>query len=268
LPKRCLRHCIVWFIAPLAVACTVASTSASDVARWPDEHVAGSLVCHADFQLDHCQRLINEVAQLQEDLNQTLGIHSARIPIHLFLFEKQSTYKDYIKRWFPNIPYRRALFVKGDGPGMVFAYLSPEFAVDVRHESTHALLHSALPLVPLWLDEGLAEYFEIPPGERAYDNPHLGKLRWNIRLGSVPDIEKLEELRGMGSMKQSDYRYCWAWVHFLLHGPPEAQDELRRYLADIKAHTPPGRLSERLAKRLGNLDQRFLKHFRSWKRKP
>ena len=52
--------------------------------------------------------------------------------------------------------------MKGRGPGKVFAYKSKALPVDVRHEGTHGLLHAALPMVPLWLDEGLAEYFEVP----------------------------------------------------------------------------------------------------------
>jgi hypothetical protein len=46
---------------------------------------------------------------------------------------------------------------------MVFAYRGEDFETDLRHECTHALLNAALPVVPLWLDEGLAEYFEVLP---------------------------------------------------------------------------------------------------------
>ncbi|GIT30210.1 MAG: hypothetical protein Ct9H300mP1_22560 [Planctomycetaceae bacterium] len=35
------------------------------------------------------------------------------------------------------------------------------FPEDLRHEFTHGVLHSSLKRVPLWLDEGLAEYFEV-----------------------------------------------------------------------------------------------------------
>ena len=37
---------------------------------------------------------------------------------------------------------------------------------DLRHELTHALLHGVLKDVPLWLDEGLAGFFELPPDAR------------------------------------------------------------------------------------------------------
>ena len=48
-----------------------------------------------------------------------------------------------------------------------------ELAVDLRHETTHAVLHGLLPMVPLWLDEGLAEYFEAPEANRLQRHPHF-----------------------------------------------------------------------------------------------
>jgi hypothetical protein len=67
-------------------------------------------------------------------------------------------------------------------------------------------------------------------------------------------------------MKGSEYRNAWAWVHFMLHGSADAQDELVRFLGDIQAQTPPGVLSRRLGERLPGLEHRFAQHFRHWRR--
>jgi hypothetical protein len=149
---------------------------------------------------------------------------------------------------------------------MVFAYQSPEFEIDVRHECTHAFLHGALPMVPLWLDEGLAEYFEVSADKRAYDNPHLKSIRWLVRLGNAPRIEDLEAVREVNEMGAPEYRAAWAWTHFMLHGSPDAHDELARYLADIAAHTPPGQLSDRLRRRIPDVERRFVTHFQEWEK--
>ena len=157
---------------------------------------------------------------------------------------------------------------------MVFAYRSNEFEVDVRHESTHALLHADLAVVPLWLDEGLAEYFEAPYQERAFNHPHLSQMKWQVSkvnltariTSAAPSLERLEELRDLKQMGAAEYRQSWAWVHFMLHGSPEAQEELMRYLTDIRAQTPPGKLSSRLRARIPNLEQKFADHLRQWKR--
>jgi hypothetical protein len=166
------------------------------------------------------------------------------------------------------VPLRRALFVKGSGPGRVFVYRHDDLPIDVRHEGTHALLHASLPMVPLWLDEGLAEYFEVPPEERAYDNQHLGALRWDLRLGNLPRINVLEAKGNLADMSATDYRHAWAWVHFMIHGPKEARDELIGFLGDIRMSTPPGKLSERLARRLPNPEKLLVQHFKAWRRVP
>ena len=147
---------------------------------------------------------------------------------------------------------------------MVFAYMNDDFAIDLRHESTHALLHASLPMVPLWLDEGIAEYFEVPRAQRASGNPHLRTIRWAARLGRTPDLTALEAKADLTGMGRSDYRDSWAWAHFMLHGPKEAHDALVAFLSDIQASTPPGKLSERLTRRLPDLERQYIQHFRNW----
>ncbi len=234
--------------------------------RWPDERVMHPFVLHADFSLAGQQGLVAQLSRLQDDLRQTLGVQSSQEPVHLFLFQRERTYQAYIKEYFSTVPARRALFIKERGPGMVFAYRHAEFETDVRHESTHALLHGALPMVPLWLDEGLAEYFEVPPGQRAYEHEHLSKTRWYARFGRVPNIERLEEIDALDRMGQSEYREAWALVHFMIHGPPAARQVLRDYLSDIQAHSPPGVLSQRLQRRFPNLDAALGDHLAGWKK--
>ena len=234
--------------------------------RWPDERTAGPFSCHADFSLTRHQDLLAETAQLQRDLMNALGIGPSREAVHLFLFERKTTYEGYVKRHFPNTPFRRALFIKQRGQGMVFAYRGSDFEIDVRHECTHALLHATLPMVPLWLDEGLAEYFEAPQNRRAFGHPHLTSVKWRVRLGRRHCLESLEKIDEWRNMSQAEYRDAWAWTHFMLHGSAEAHGELVRFLADIQAHSPPGLLSQRLRRRLPDLDRKFVEHFKRWKR--
>ena len=172
----------------------------------------------------------------------------------MYLFADARSYTDFLAKRYPGVPYRRALYVKDRGPGEVFTHLGHDFQIDLRHESTHALLHGSLPMVPLWLDEGLAKYFEVPRDQRANGSPYMSTVRWNARLGMIPRLPTLENKRDLREMGASEYRYSWAWVHFMLNGPPEAHDELIHYLADIAKHNPPGQLSQRLERRLPNLD--------------
>jgi len=232
---------------------------------WPDERTAGTFVCHSDFELDGFESLWREMSELQYDLTTKLRVPSAEEHIHLFLFSNQAIYRHYLQLHFPRVPYRRALYIKDRGPGMVFAYRSDDFETDVRHESTHALLHASLPVVPLWLDEGLAEYFETSRDLREYDSPHIGRVKWSARFLQVRDMTELEAIGELSEMGVSEYRASWAWVHFMLHGPAEAQEALVSYLADIRERTPPGALSQRLRWKMPDLRARFIEHFGAWK---
>jgi hypothetical protein len=158
------------------------------------------------------------------------------------------------------------LYVQRGGQGAVYAYQHPELAVDLRHECTHALLHANLPVVPLWLDEGLAEYFEMPEADRAFEHPHLSTLRWNLRLGMVQTVESLEAHGEVDDMGGVEYRFAWAWVHFMLHGPLEVHRTLVEYLAEIRDGKDPGLLAPRMRTAIPNLDQRMVEHFQHWRR--
>jgi hypothetical protein len=249
------------------LACAVSGTaplSAQDSEPWSDGFYAPPYACRANFELAGREPLFSQLRQLQTDVVQKLGVPAAPEPVELFLFRDKTTYRAYLEQRFPDVPFRKALFVKGAGPGMVYAYLNSEFEIDVRHESTHALLHAALPSVPLWLDEGLAEYFEVPPEERASGHPHFSSVTWSARFGYIPKLTTLEVIQDLSEMGRAEYRHAWAWVHFMLHGPPEAQQELVRYLADLREGNPTVLLSERLTARVPDLETCFSDHFLGW----
>jgi hypothetical protein len=235
-------------------------------ADWTDSREAGPLVCRADFPLQGMEGLFADLDQLQGDLCQSLGIPPAQERIEIYLFGDEAAYRRYLKTYFPQLPYRRALFAKLGGPGMVFAYRGKEFETGLRLECTHALLHAALPTVPLWLDEGLAEYFQEPRAKRACDSRHLSMTCWSARLGMVPSLEKLEKETDLSQMTSTDYLYAWAWVHFMLHGSAAAHEELAKFLGEIRADAPYGLLSRRLAARLPDVDHSFCTHFKGWSR--
>ncbi len=235
---------------------------------WAEVRVLGPFVFRSEFPLGEVQALIGELGSLQADLVQTLRIPPAAERIEVCLFRDKGSYSRFLAEHFRNVTYRRALYVKDGGPGLVLAHRNPEFANDLRHECTHALLHAVIPVVPLWLDEGLAKYFEAPQSKRAYGHPYLSSVRWSVRLGGLQTIEDLERKTSVGDMGNSEYRAAWAWVHFCLHGSPEARAELVRFLADLRLGNPAGLLSARLRERSPGLEGYISTHFRKWKAPP
>jgi hypothetical protein len=248
------NHAATTIVFFAAVLCAFRSTSA---AEWPETRVYGPFVCRADFALDPQQRLLGELGELQTELVQTLEIAPAKEAIEIYLFHDEDTYRRYLKRIYPTLPFRRAFFIRERGLGRVFAYESPQFEADLRHECTHALLHAVLPSVPLWLDEGLATYFETPTQNRRNKAPDFSNVLWNARFGSVPSLEKLERLDDVAAMGKNEYRDSWAWVHFMCQGPAAAHDELVEYLQDLDERHPAGSLNDRLTRRIPSLPAEF-----------
>jgi hypothetical protein len=192
-----------------------------------------------------------------------LGIEAEERPIEVNLFASRRSYRDFLELRIPGGASRIALFVKGVDRGRVYVYRHRGFEVDVRHECTHALLHNSLPYVPLWLDEGLAEYFEVPPELRATQNPHLASIRRASLIHWSPSLTQLEAFENLSEMNGQDYRDSWAWVHFMLHGPLEARQTLSNYLYDVRSGNPAGLLSERLADAVPQLQWQLAIHFRN-----
>lgn len=263
--------------APIILAMRIATTAAAGMfclagiaatvhGAWVDAGTFGPFVCRAEFPLAEIEPLLSQLPRIQAELAETLEIPVSREPIELFLFRGKATYDRHLARYLPKLTYRRALYVKDQGPGRVYAYRGDHFDVDLRHEVTHALLHGALPVVPLWLDEGLAVYFENPPDRRVFDSPQWETVRWAARLGGIRRLESLEKKRRVEEMDRGDYRSAWAWVHFMLHGPPEARTELIRFFGDIQAGRPVGPLSERLRLHWRDPAEMLAAHVRGWSR--
>lgn len=252
---------ILQLIVVLASQTTKAAEPSTTTPRWPFEARVGIFAVHADYDVQGRQPLFDQLAGLSDDLRRTLQIDIQQETVHLILFRHRQTYRRYLRLHFPNIPDRQALFVRRRGPGMVFAYESSAMATDLRHETTHALLNASLPYVPLWLDEGLAEYFEVPAPERQSNHPHHRLIKLQALVRRVPDLQSLEAVSSVDEMGNAQYRDAWAWVHFLLHESDASRRVLAEFMQELQAHSPPGSLARRIAAEIPDHKQRFLNHF-------
>lgn len=182
--------------------------------------------------------------RLETDL--ALRTDAERTPIDIFVLKDRPAFEHFLTFYYPDLPPRRAFFLARDDRRTVYTYRGPHIVEDLRHEATHALLHASIPELPLWLDEGLAEYYEVPD-ERGGVNPeHLSRFVADRRDGWAPALERLEGLADVREMSPRDYRESWAWVHYLLTGPRPNRSVLLEYLADLREQTDPAPLSQRL----------------------
>ena len=247
---------------------TLALLATFAVARpvWIDQRQVGPFVCRAAFPIASSRLEEVGLPQLETELRRVLALRPWRESIEVLLLPNKEAHRALVASRHPTAPYRRALFVKQGNRATVFAYLHDDLAIDLRHECTHALLHADLPMVPLWLDEGLAEYFELSGADRSRGLSHMKALESDLRWGRILTIAELEKKHELWELGTRDYRFAWAWTHFMLHGPEDATQQLWAYLAALRRNEPPGLLSERLAQVEPELNSRFVAHFRDWPR--
>ena len=210
---------------------------------------ADQLVILSDFRIDFDHPFISDLIELRKEVGETLQLDLDGPPVVVYLFADEHKYYDYLQTSYPDLPPRRAYFIGTTRELAVYTYWGDRIQEDLRHEFTHGLLHSALRIVPLWLDEGIAEYFEVVarrPG--TLNSNSVEQLSKALQNGWRPDLSRLESLQEVSQMKQADYQESWAWVHFILHGSPLTKETLLSYLQDLRDDANPGQLSERLAK--------------------
>lgn len=233
------------------------------VAAVPEEHTvrAENLVLVSDFQLSNNDPLVRELIDLREQVMTTLNLPEPRRDVMVYLFSDEQSYREYLDQVHPGLPDRRAYFVGTKQELAVYTYWGSRIQEDLRHEATHGILHASLAGVPLWLDEGLAEYFEVPStpiGGMNGDYPQ--QMAMATTNGWRPNLKRLESIDQFAALRRIDYQESWAWVHYMLHGSPETRQQLLEYVADLRDTPQPPPLSGRLAELTPSFPQRFLSY--------
>lgn len=162
--------------------------------------------------------------------------------IEIYVLDDKEAFTRFLSIHHPDLPQRRAFFVANGEHRVVYAYRGPRLAEDLRHEAMHALLHAKFGELPLWLDEGLAEYFEDQDA-RVGELARLSRLAEDRSNGWKPDIQRLERMQDVRMMTSTDYRESWAWVHYVLNGVVRGPERLRAYLADCRGAGRPEPIS-------------------------
>lgn len=231
----------------------------------PSAHtlVRDQLVIHSDFPVSAQHRLVQELVTRRHDMSYLLGLPPDGEPIQVYLFDEAAPFNAFMARNYPQFPQRRAFFVQTDTRLEVYAYWGDRVAEDLRHEVAHGYLHSVAPNIPLWLDEGLAEFFEVPRGQGGLNVAHLETLAARLKRNQwQPNLERMERLDRPFEMTLDDYAECWAWVHFLLEGGPQHRELLRRFLTEVRVEESPRPFRWLLRQELGRPEEALIEHVR------
>ncbi|MBQ2621517.1 MAG: hypothetical protein IJF84_09305 [Thermoguttaceae bacterium] len=227
---RLLRFRLSFLAAVLIILLSSGTVPAQE---WQSEYAYGPFEIYLNVDINLVRKTLEQIADLDRELSARFSLPPCQEKIKLYIFADVKTYTAYIQKEYPGAPMRRALFaMEKDKPGQIFTFLHEEFAVDLRHEGTHALLHSKIGRLPIWIDEGLAEYFEAPKEQRVYKEPYFSQIKRNVSynlLAPVPDLKKLENIKKMGDFLEIHYRNSWSWMNFMINDPSR-QKILANYL--------------------------------------
>ncbi|MCH2182600.1 MAG: DUF1570 domain-containing protein [Mariniblastus sp.] len=227
------------------------------------ELVREQLVVKSDFTLPQKHRLLDELTLRRSDIATRLDLPVSDEPINVYLFKDEVPFREYMRVEFPDFKDRRALFVKDDTNLRVIAHWGPHVGVDLRHEVTHGYLHSVVPNLPLWLDEGIAEYFETPRGKQGVNYPHVYLLSKKFRQGKwQPDLQQLERSRRPADFSQLQYAESWLWIHFLIESNSGNREMLQKQLKRLRMTGQAPDMSYVLDKADPHADAHLLEHLK------
>ena len=117
----------------------------------------------------------------------------------------------------------------------------------VYHEYTHFLVGNSITAPPVWLNEGLAEFYSTfalkSDGKGAFIGrvipQHVFTLRERfIPLSELMGVDRSSPLYNEGDRRSIFYAESWALVHYLLTEAGDGRDRINRYLALVAGGEP------------------------------
>jgi hypothetical protein len=211
------------------------------------------LYVHTNFYLPPTHGLLAELVGLKQRVLDAVDMPASNESIHVYLFRSPRELAAFSSQTGDPILKRSAYFIQDATSLRVYASWTYEVERDLRHELTHAYLHSCQYEVPLWLDEGLAEYFEVPANEIGQHSQHLQELSTAMIAGDLDlELTRLAEITDPIELTSQDYGIAWLWVTHLLEEPNANQDLLKLLrLSASSDEAPAAQVTQEIERRWG-----------------
>jgi tetratricopeptide (TPR) repeat protein len=185
------------------------------------------------------ERMVSALAQVVP-----LAAHSY-LPTEVYLFASDSEFEEYcgaaagrscsgLAGLFLPGQYGNYLLVSGEHSEQAHAVAC--------HELTHAFVRNSSPYIPVWLNEGLAEFwssFSVVGSDVRIGRPdeeHLALLRKQglLPLATVLGVTYESPEYNVPARRPAFYAQAWLLTHYLLLGKPDGRAMLGHYLARLQ----------------------------------
>ncbi len=261
-----IRPLSFWVLVVVLTAPSCATLSEKGQPLVPTRHQvrSGPFLIFSNFPMSDEPQAVECLQALERDLKQHLDFrpNAQSDSVEIYVLDDRNAFEHFLKFYFPELPPRRAFFLAQGQHRVVYTYSSPRLPEDLRHEATHALLHGSFGTLPLWLDEGLAEYFETDLAAADSERERIDHFLADLKNGWTPDLDRLQTLSDIRQMTPRDYREAWAWVHLFLNDSSSRKFPLSMTLVEFGASPDRLKLSERLVQS-GATKEHLLDHLRS-----
>jgi hypothetical protein len=232
----------------------------------PTRHkiASGPFLIFSNFSMSDDPQAVRCLQALERDMKLHLDFipNMNEDPVEIYVLDDREAFAHFLKFYYPELPQRRAFFLAQGSQRVVYTYSSPRLEEDLRHEATHALLHGSYGDLPLWLDEGLAEFFENDLVQPNAELERVHLITKDLDSGWKPNLERLGSISDIREMTPRDYREAWAWVHLFLKGPGSGKTVMATCLNDLNQSPEKVEPWRRLAEN-GATNDRLLSHLKA-----
>ena len=262
-PSRRRRRTIALWAIPIllsSASCATLSDHGQPLVPTRYQIRTGPFIIFSNLPMTDDPPAVRCLQALERDMNKHLDFRHRldEDPVEIYVLDDRNAFSHFLRFYYPELPPRRAFFLAQGSQRVVYTYSSPRLEEDLRHEASHALLRGSFGDLPLWLDEGLAEYFETDLAQPGAERERIDHFADDLAGGWSPSLPRLESLSDIRQMTPRDYREAWAWVHLFLNGSSSEKTILLTSLSQSNEAPNKLRLEDR-----GATNERLLAHMKT-----
>ncbi len=219
------------------------------------------------------KRVAEDLEELRAALAQLTDFElQSPVPTFIYVFKSDRSFTPYKILYNDEPGAMSGFFVDRENANYIAIDAgSRDASAIVFHEYVHYVLANNFWWLPVWLSEGLAEFyqtFEVVNDTVYLGLPidgHLATLRGST-LVPLPELLAAHHespLYNEKDRKGDFYAQCWALTHYLVLGDPERRQQLGRFIAAIESGMPAETaFADAFGSEFEPIERAVRKHFR------
>ncbi len=225
---------LLWVLAIQLAGCAQYPTRAPTAGN----HVT----LYADLSPALATRIQEEADRSVAGIAAFLNLDPPERPAKVLLFGSRRALRRYLEKESPHqAGAAAACFVTREAHVIVLcrSWRTSETLRYLRHELAHYVLTAHFYRVPPWINEGLAQFFELGP---PYGRPHppcLKRLAGQLRGGEGQILSWVVALPEGVRFGEREYAQAWGLTHFLLTQSRYGVTAVRLYLEAVNSGADP-----------------------------